>query len=71
VREITMSETIEMEVVRLIREISDEEQKLKQLEIEAGNADRIEYGRKGYAAKIRNCKESLERKLRLLKTLKA
>lgn len=66
-----MSDTIELEIVRLIREISEDEEKLMQLESEAREADRATRIKNKYGSKIRSCKSSLERKMRLLNSLKA
>lgn len=64
-----MSNTIENEIVRLLKEISDDEKELVNIENEAENVSRTEYFSKGYARKIKSKKESLNRKMQLLRSL--
>jgi hypothetical protein len=65
-----MNGTIEEEIVRLIREISEDEKQIVKIETEAKNMNRMEYFKNGHAARLKSCKDSLERKMQLLRSLR-
>jgi hypothetical protein len=70
VREIKMNEIIENEIVKLIQEIRENEEALTQLEAEAKVATREVYSKNKYASKLKSCKDSLNRKISLLRSLR-
>jgi hypothetical protein len=64
-----MNESIEMEIVRLIKEISEDERKLVSAETQE-SCFSTESGKRKYTMEAKRYRDSIERKMNLLKLLK-
>lgn len=61
---------LEIEIVRLVQEISDDEKKIREAEADAADAIYSKSMTDKYEARAKRYKDSLERKMQLLKLLK-